>query len=248
LGYALPSAFASMTLAMTIKFTKNRLHTERRQQRLEKDKLEAELKLLKQQFNPHFLFNSINSIFFLIHKNPGKASDSLAKFSDMLRHQLYECNDPRISLSKEVSYLMNFIALEKLRQGNRLKVDVEVPGVYLDHLAIAPFILMTFVENAFKHVSNDRAAGNWIRICIELQGLQLNLKVANSKSTHADNGSGSDKGIGLNNVRRRLDLVYPANHQLNIVENSDQFEVCLDLALSEQVEEIPSEYELQTSA
>ena len=247
LGYALPSAFASMTMAMTIKLTKNWLRTERRQQRLEKDKLEAELQLLKQQFNPHFLFNSINSIFFLIHKNPNMASDSLAKFSDLLRHQLYECNDHKISLAKEVGYLMNFIALEKLRQGNRLSVDVEIPSAYLDHQAIAPFILMTFVENAFKHVSKDRATSNWIRISIELHGLDLNLKVTNSKSPHGYNESGPHKGIGLNNVRRRLDLVYPGNHRLNIVDGSDQFEISLDITLSAHVEEIPVDSVLQTS-
>lgn len=105
LGEAIPSTIASITLAMSIKLTKNWLQTERRKQLLEKEKLETELKFLKHQFNPHFLFNSINSIFFLIHKNPDMASASLAKFSELLRHQLYEYNDQQIPLHKEISYL-----------------------------------------------------------------------------------------------------------------------------------------------
>lgn len=244
MGYALPSAFASMTLAMTIKLTNNWLQTERTQQLLEKDKLETELKLLKQQFNPHFLFNSINSIFFLIHKNPNKASDSLAKFSDLLRHQLYECNDPQISLSKEIGYLTNFVELEKLRQGSSLKVEVETPGAFLDHLGIAPFILMTFVENAFKHVSQN-STGSWIRIRIASNGLYLNLQVANSKSAQDNETSTAHKGIGLNNVKRRLDLVYPGKYILDLADNHDEFEVRLGITLTELAYQNMTDYAFQ---
>jgi hypothetical protein len=108
---ALPSTIASMTLAMSFKFAKNWINTQRRQQALEKEQLETELKFLKSQFNPHFLFNTINSIFVLINKNPKMASESLAKFSDLLRYQLYECNEHQIRLDQEVSYLENFIEL-----------------------------------------------------------------------------------------------------------------------------------------
>ncbi|MEL6863715.1 MAG: histidine kinase, partial [Bacteroidota bacterium] len=108
----LGSTVASMTLAMSIKLTKNWIKAKQHQQALEKEKLETELKFLRSQFNPHFLFNTINSIFVLIHKNPDMASESLAKFSNLLRYQLYECNEQHIPLSHELAYLNNFVQLE----------------------------------------------------------------------------------------------------------------------------------------
>ena len=230
LGYALPSSFASMTLAMTIKLVKNRIQEERRQQMIEKEKLETELKFLKHQFNPHFLFNSINSIFILIRKNPGLASSALAKFSDLLRHQLYDCNDQQIPLSKEISYLKNFIELEKLRQNAHLKVDLQLEDFCADHLGIAPFILMTFVENAFKHVSKDPELANAIRIGLTLEGQELELLVSN---TNRGVSSGTTGGIGLKNVQRRLELVYPSQYRLLINTPADIYEVKLQLTLKE---------------
>jgi LytS/YehU family sensor histidine kinase len=223
-----------MTLAMSIKLTKNWIQAARKQQVMEKEKLETELKFLKYQFNPHFLFNSINSIFFLIHKNPDMASDSLAKFSGLLRYQLYECNDQQISLDKEITYLKNFIELEKLRQNNNVEVifEVEQPGT--EYLGIAPFILMTFVENAFKHVSKHSNAPNWISIKLKTIDQQLQLLITNSTSPDEANEAVTYGGIGLKNVQRRLDLVYPGQYELNIQHTDNCFEVKLQLKLSEQ--------------
>jgi two-component system LytT family sensor kinase len=233
LGEAVPSTLASMTLAMSIKLTKNWLQTTRRQQLLEKEKLETELKFLKYQFNPHFLFNSINSIFFLIHKNPDMASDSLARFSELLRHQLYECNDPKIPLSKELNYLENFIGLEKLRQHHDLAVNLEIDPGPVAQLGIAPFILMTFVENAFKHVSKQRDNHNWININIRITGLQLEMDVSNSTSDEELRELINYGGIGLKNVKRRLELLYPGEYELSITENPGSFAVKFRLLLSE---------------
>ena len=228
----LKSTIAAITLGMSIKLTKNWIETQRRQQALEKEKLETELKFLKYQFNPHFLFNSINSIFFLIHKNPDMASASLAKFSELLRHQLYECNDEQIPLSKEVTYLENFIELEKLRQSPSLQVNVNIDEGYSSGTGIAPFILMTFVENAFKHVSNHKTKPNWINIDLTLTGMQLGFTVSNSASKNESRDVINYGGIGLKNVQRRLDLVYPDQHQLDIQDNKDTFSIKLDLQLS----------------
>ena len=154
---ALPSTAASMTLAMSIKLTKNWIQTRRREQLLQKEKLETELKFLRAQFNPHFLFNTINSIFVLIHKNPTMASEALAKFSDLLRYQLYECNEHEIPLPQEIRYLENFIELQKLRQDNsNLELSVQLDQQHTLDLSIAPFVLIPFVENAFKHVSQQK--------------------------------------------------------------------------------------------
>ncbi|MCR8560535.1 histidine kinase [Mucilaginibacter sp. BJC16-A38] len=229
----LKSTIAAITLAMSIKLTKNWIEGQRRQQLLEKEKLETELKFLKYQFNPHFLFNSINSIFFLIHKNPDMASDSLAKFSDLLRHQLYESNDNQIPLDKELSYLENFIELEKLRQNKDVEVDFAIDLPQVMSLGIAPFILMTFVENAFKHISRHFDKANWISIKLEIVDFQLNLFVANSTDPIETRQVVTYGGIGLQNVKRRLDLVYPGQYKLDIKNEPGIFEVKLQLTLTE---------------
>jgi len=234
-GSPLTNTIAAITLGMSIKLTKNWLETQRRQQALEKEKLETELKFLKYQFNPHFLFNSINSIFFLIHKNPDMASDSLAKFSELLRHQLYESNDNQIPLDKEIAYLENFIGLEKLRQNQNLKVSFDAGQNYPANLGIAPFILMTFVENAFKHVSKHKGGPNWINIRIAVTEHKLYLDIANSKAEEQLKEVINYGGIGLKNVQRRLDLIYPGQYELEIRNNPDSFVVKCSLQLSELV-------------
>ena len=233
-GEAMPSTLASTTLAMSIKLTKNWISTERRKQLLEKEKLETELRFLKYQFNPHFLFNSINSIFFLIHKNPDAASSSLAKFSELLRHHLYECNDELVPLDKEITYLHNFIALEKLRQNTSVTVTTDIPDELPPDAGIAPFILMTFVENAFKHVSKDHDRANRIGIRLQLEENMLEFEVSNSTSHQATKQALHYGGIGLKNVQRRLDLIYPGRHKLVIRHHDGVFQVNLHLALVSQ--------------
>lgn len=226
------STLAAMTLAMSIKLAKNWLESRHRQQLLEKEKLETELNYLRYQFNPHFLFNTINSIFFLIHKNPDMASASLAKFSELLRYQLYECNDEQIALTNEIAYLENFIGLEKLRQNSTLGLDVNIKREETNPVTIAPFLLMTFVENAFKHVSRHTDQPNWIKIHLRQEGRQLDFFVANSSSPFESNDIFHYSGIGLKNVQRRLDLLYPGRYELAIRNNDGNFEVRLRLQLA----------------
>lgn len=238
-GSPLSGTVASMTLAMSIKLTKNWLQTRQRHQQLEKEKLETELNFLKYQFNPHFLFNTINSIFFLIHKNPDMASASLAKFSELLRYQLYECNDRQILLSREIAYLENSIGLEKLRQNDNVEVSLHVDPLPFEDLGIAPFILMTFVENAFKHVSKETDKLNWIRIRVRLDGRELDFSVSNSTAPSAFTEVVHYGGIGLRNVQRRLDLIYPEQYNLDIQNKNASFEVRLRLRLSELIVPLP---------
>lgn len=235
----LKSIIAAVTLGMSIKLAKNWIETQRRHQALEKEKLETELKFLKYQFNPHFLFNSINSIFFLIHKNPDVASASLAKFSELLRHQLYECNDQQIALDKEIAYLENFIELEKLRQNKNLAVQLDIDQAYAQGTGIAPFILMTFVENAFKHVSKEKGQSNWIQISLSVTGMQLHFTVVNSTSGTNAPEVINYGGIGLKNVQRRLELIYPAEYLMDIQQDDESFHVKLELQLR-QLEVSPS--------
>lgn len=240
---SLPSTAASMTLAMSVKLTKNWIQTKQRTQLLEKEKLETELKFLKSQFNPHFLFNTINSIFVLIHKNPAMASDSLAKFSDLLRYQLYECNEQQIPLGQELDYLENFIELGKLRQEQNIQVTTQIDQKHTGNLTIAPFILMPFIENAFKHVSQGRDQPNWIKMNLRFNKQVLHFAISNSISTRwlSPTEFKHHSGIGLKNVKRRLDLLYPGKHELVIDRKDDQFGIVLQLNLHEyKVVELPA--------
>jgi len=233
---ALPSTAAAMTLALSIKLTKNWMRTRKREQDLEKEKLETELKFLRSQMNPHFLFNTINSIFVLIHKNPSMASLSLAKFSDLLRYQLYECNEPQIPLSQELAYVENYIELQELRQDhNTIDLKMHIDTYNSGDLTIAPFVLIPFIENAFKHVSRKNDRSNWIRMDIRIEDRHVHFSIANSTSAihHGSTEAVKHSGIGLKNVKRRLDLVYPNHHQLMITEATDQYEARLQLRLHE---------------
>ena len=227
----IPAVTAAMTLALAIHLARKWYQTRQRAQALEKEKLETELKFLRNQFNPHFLFNTINSIFFLIHKNPDRASDSLAKFSDLLRYQLYECNDREIPLANELAYLENFVELEKLRQNDNVSVDLHIQRQDGDRLVIAPFVLMTFVENAFKHVSRQTGQQNWIKIGLDQTGSQLDFFVSNSTAPEEHREVIHYGGIGLANVRRRLDLMYPGAYDLYIHASDNRFDVQLKLTL-----------------
>jgi two-component system LytT family sensor kinase len=227
---SLPSSTASMTLAMSVKLTKKWIDTRKRERLLEKEKIETELKFLKSQFNPHFLFNTINSIFVLIHKDPEVASASLAKFSDLLRYQLYECNEHQIPLSQEITYLRNFVELEKLRQEKNVFVKLDIAAELPGDFSIAPFILMPFVENAFKHVSHSRPS-NRISIKLHADKGQLYFNVVNSISSQeiASPDMIKHSGIGSKNVQRRLQLLYAGKHELDIRREEDEYHVSLRL-------------------
>lgn len=233
LKHAVPSSLSSMTLGMSIKLAKNYLESQKKQQLLEKEKLETELKFLKSQFNPHFLFNTINSIFVLINKNTSQAKDALAKFSELLRYQLYECNESEIPLDRELAYLSSYIELEKLRQNPNLKIKTELLTHSTGNLAIAPFLLMPFVENAFKHVSKLNQKSNWIDLSLKLDGNSFVFYVANSlaeqheKSKEAYNSN----GLGLKNVKRRLELLYEDKYDLRLTEAEGKYETVLKLEL-----------------
>lgn len=230
---ALPSTAAAMTLAMSVKLAKNWLSSEKKRLVLEKENLETELKYLKSQINPHFLFNTINSIFVLIHKNPDLASESLASFSEMLRYQLYECNEKEISLNKELSFLENFIELESLRlYEDQTDLSFEINHASAHNNYIAPFILLPFVENAFKHLSKGRTRQHYIRMNLAVTDHRiLELAIENSRNTEPDELP-AISGIGLANVRRRLNLLYPGKHELYIGKEPSKFQVALKINLT----------------
>ncbi|UII77080.1 histidine kinase [Flagellimonas sp. HMM57] len=233
---AFPSCIAATTLGMSIKLAKIWVVAQKRQQILEKEKLETELKFLKSQFNPHFLFNTINSIFVLINKNPKMASDSLVKFSNLLRYQLYDCNSSKIPLKNELAYIESFIELESLRQNQNFELKVNIQE-FDESLTIAPFILLPFIENAFKHLSEDQKLKKWIHLNIILEDGALQFELENSADfelRHTLPNEAAYSGLGLQNVKRRLAIIYPNEHILIITKGKDTHTIKLQLQLEEE--------------
>lgn len=192
-----------------------------------KQKLEAELNFLKSQVNPHFLFNSLNAVYFLIDKNNQQARSALHKFSEMLRYQLYECKDNKIPIEKEIAYLKDYVALQQLRVSN---TDIHfdcAPDV--GDFSIEPLLLIPFVENSFKHLSHFDKKQNEVRINISRTNGSMHFSVYNTTENNASFGEGG--GIGLVNVQKRLQLLYPGKHHFSISEKQNWFGVELTLSL-----------------
>ena len=194
-----------------------------------REQAEAELNFLKSQINPHFLFNSLNSVYFLIDKENPEARQALHKFSDMLRYQLYECNGDKIPIEKEISYLKDYVDLQKLRREEQDEVQF-ICSESVKNFSIEPLLLMPFVENSFKHLSHfSHGKKNLVTISADRQNGEFCFSVANTieyNSTKEPVG-----GIGLKNVKRRLELLYAGKHQLQIREESQQFKIDLKLKI-----------------
>lgn len=198
-----------------------------RLRRMEVEKLNTELEYLKAQINPHFLFNSLNTIFFQIDKTNTHARETLTKFSDMLRFQLYECNGYEIPLEKEINYLRNYVDLQRLRKDEKYQIEFSTSGDWSD-FSVGPLLLMPLAENAFKHVSHYPQGDNKIHIDISCHAENLEMKVRNTKENRLPERKEAG-GIGLKNLKRRLELQYPDNHTLEITETKTEFEVKLKL-------------------
>jgi len=195
---------------------------------IEKEKMKNELDFLKAQFNPHFLFNSINSIYGNINKSNSTAREMLLTFSEMLRYQLYECNTGTISIEKEISYIRNYISLQQIRKPENLSVQLLV-SEDVRGITIAPLIFIAFIENSFKYVSNYEDKLNEVKISLARSNNQLFFKTFNTKETINGRKTIDHGGIGIANVKRRLELLYPGKHVLAIQNNENFFEVTLNL-------------------
>lgn len=227
--YVLLANFYTLFLLVGIKIIREKRQGERKTQLLEKEKTENELRFLKSQINPHFLFNAINSIYILIRKDPEMAAGTLAKFADMLRYQLYECNTDEIPIEKEVAYLDNYIEMEKLRKGNTVTTHYEV-GSQVSNFHIAPLLIIPFVENAFKYVSAFSNQHNSVDITLAYKAPVFELQVQNTVDENIT--VPEDKvygGIGLENVKRRLELIYNNRYNLQINTTNNKYLVTLSI-------------------
>lgn len=190
---------------------------------------ESELLFLKSQINPHFLFNNLNNLYAYTVEQSPKAPEIILELSNVLRYMLYECQAAYVPLTKEVQQLENFVKLNELQIEDRGVVHFAAHNIKAGH-RIAPLILMVFVENAFKHSTASQSEGILIDIKLEQHEDQLHFQCTNSHSPES-NTQRLDQGIGLENVRKRLPLLYPDQHQLDITEAPGQFQVTLNLHL-----------------
>ena len=193
------------------------------------EKLESEMKFLKSQFNPHFLFNALNNIYTLSILKSEKTPDNLLKLSGMLRYMLYDCKADKVTLGKEITYLKHFIDLHLLKDSRGLNVEVNLDESQPD-LLIAPMLFVPFIENAFKHSRIEDLENGWIKINLTATDNHLIFKVDNSipKEKFTKDKAG---GIGLENVRRQLELMYPNRHTLEIKNNGDCFSAHLKIMI-----------------
>ncbi len=213
-------------LSTAFKFAVDWFLNEKVRKNLENEKLVAELAFLRSQVNPHFLFNSLNNIYSLAYQKSDKAPEAIMKLSEIMRYMLQESNEPKVKLAREIRYLENYIELQRLRFKGQAYINVDVSGDYNEQ-SIAPLILISFIENAFKHgvVSDPQHP---IKINLEVDNHDLNFSIWNKKSLlNKDESS----GIGLNNVKRRLDLLYSGKYILNIKDRDDTYHCTLSLTI-----------------
>jgi len=213
-------------VAVAIKLLKYWYANQQAQQILTQEKLQAELKFLKTQIHPHFLFNTLNNLYALTLKKSEKAPEMVLKLSELINYMLYECKSDEVPLSKEIKFIRNYVDIEKMRYGDKLDVDIRVTGELHDR-TIAPLILLPFVENCFKHGASETLAQSWVKITVDSHSDHLVIKVENSKS--GKNGENRNQGIGIQNVKRRLDLLYPGNHELKLINGEETFLVVLSI-------------------
>jgi len=216
-------------LAAAIKLMKHWYVKEQRNLQLQKENTESQLQLLKAQIHPHFLFNTLNNIYANTQGIAPIGSKLVMGLSDMLRYILYECNQPFVPLAKELQLIKDYVSLEKIRYGNRLEVHIDMPDE-TDDLEIAPLLLLPFVENCFKHGASHMIDQPWISLIVTIEKKEMKMKLVNGKAPGYQPKKSSG-GIGIKNVRKRLDLLYSEKFFLDIQEEEEVYIVNLKLEL-----------------
>jgi LytS/YehU family sensor histidine kinase len=201
--------------------------TEKLQKELEKEKLNSELAFLKNQISPHFFFNTLNNIYSLISINADDSQKAVLKLSKLMRYLLYDSESGNTKLSNEIDFMNNYIDLMKLRMTNKISLIVAFPEKYTD-LNIPPLIFIPFIENAFKHGISNREK-SFIDISMTTQKDSILFRCANSLIKPREESEPGQSGIGLENVTKRLNLLFPGKHELKINKTEKEFEVLLQI-------------------
>ncbi|MCF8303271.1 MAG: histidine kinase [Bacteroidales bacterium] len=218
--------FFVVFIAIAIKFYKRWNEKNFREQQVQKEKVEAELQMLKTQINPHFLFNTLNSIYVLAMKKSEQTANIVMKLSDILDYILYKIDAPRIDISSEIRIIENYIELERIRFTDRVNLNF-TSHFKSKNLQIPPMLIIPLVENAFKHGLSKSIDKSFINITIEESDQMLHIAVSNSKSHNTMKSEVG--GIGLLNVKKRLDLLFNDSYKLDISEKNKRFDVNLSI-------------------
>jgi LytS/YehU family sensor histidine kinase len=226
---------AVIGFALSIKLSKRWYVKQKETEQLTRENIKAELQLLKAQVHPHFLFNTLNNIYSFILNESDRAPEMILKLSGLLKYILNDCRQQLVLLDKELGMIRDYIALEQIRYGDRLNLSLHIDGLAGDKM-ISPLILIPFVENSFKHGTSRMLAHPWVKLDIHIERQFLEFRLSNNKPAYV-NGSQGKKGIGLANVKKRLQLLYPGAYSLLITENEMSFDVYVKLALHSPAEQ-----------
>jgi LytS/YehU family sensor histidine kinase len=217
-------------IAASIKLLKHWYFQRKETLEAEQKRTVAELKLLKAQLHPHFLFNTLNNLYSHTLEFSPKSPEIVLKLSGLLRFMIYESNTPKIPLANEIELLQNYISLEQLRYGERLEMSVVINGD-IEQYQIAPLLLLPFLENAFKHGTSRQLDQCWISFNLSVENSEMNFKLVNSIDPQIKYGDMKLGGLGLQNVIRRLELLYKDNFQMETQRMEEVFVVNLKLTL-----------------
>ncbi|MCE7041422.1 sensor histidine kinase [Dyadobacter sp. CY312] len=229
-------SFEIVTVYLAIKAFRDILAIQKKNLTLERDNLSLELNFLKSQINPHFLFNTLNSIYTRTVDVDEQASDIVLKLSDLMRYSLYGANEEKVPLEDEMAYIQNYLDLEKYRHSqNLVDISFAMDGTVTGY-KIAPLLLISFVENAFKHGVNLSRKESFVHVSAVIEDSKLYFTVQNSLPDSNESASpksdSKNAGIGLVNTRKRLEMIYPDRHEINIVQTEREYEVMLSIELT----------------
>lgn len=231
--------FFAVCTSTILKIIKEWIVQQQIQRDLERRNLQSELSFLKSQINPHFLFNTLNSIYALSLKRSENAPNIVLRLSEMMRYMLYECNEKKVPLSREIQYIQNYLELERVRYGKKARIEFDFMIENADQYQIAPLLFIPFLENSFKHGLSHHIDGTGsVEILLQVDNNILDFTIQNSK-TDLKAERYFQGGIGLKNVNRRLELLYPNKYKLDTTDSEDVYIVNLTLELEQIVENTP---------
>ena len=222
--------FFIVFVAIAIKLYKKWSEKDYHEQKVKKEKIEAELQMLKTQINPHFLFNTLNSIYVLALKKSELTANTVMKLSDILDYILYRIDSPKIPISNEIRIIENYIELEKIRFNNRVNLNFTTRFKSKD-IQIPPMLIIPFIENAFKHGVAKSIEKSWMKISIDEIDQMLDITISNSKSQNPIKRKTG--GIGLMNVKKRMDLLYRDDYKLDISDTRNHYDVFLSIPINQ---------------
>jgi len=229
-AFLVAGMYIPVVVGIAIKLYRTWQRSEEMNLRLLQQKTEQELKLLKSQIHPHFLFNTLNNLYTLIHEKSDRAGEVVLQLSDLLSFILYDCKADRIPINTEIKQIENYIALEKLRYGSRVEVQTVIEDP-MDHVLVIPLILLPLVENCFKHGVKPTRSRSSILIQISRHNNELQILVENTVPTSS--GPGDQGGFGIQNLQSRLDLAYGQDYELKTKKSARSFMVLLKLPIHE---------------